>query len=158
MSMKSILVSNLCTKTRIRTIDNHILQCFSAFYEHPALIDEDSWKLIKNGEQRIMVDTDTMYLMKDMVCEWGHDPKSDIILTVKLTSTETDSDERMKRWNHLYEYSMKLKKAMNDHFDSKKLDSLTAQMSSASISDSAPAEKDSDDDDPKPESIPVVKE
>tara|TARA_B100000674_G_scaffold119332_1_gene90646 strand:- start:2721 stop:3203 length:483 start_codon:yes stop_codon:yes gene_type:complete len=152
--LKSILITNLCTKTRICTTDNHIIQCFSGFYEHPALIDQDSWHLVKHGNTNLMVDQDTMHLMEDMVCEWGFQPKSDTVLTLKLTSTKEDKDERIKHWNQLYKYSMDLKKAMAQHFDNDKIDELADQMKKTSISDSSLEDSDSACSDRKPEKTP----
>tara|TARA_Y100000817_G_C16814116_1_gene525620 strand:- start:343 stop:825 length:483 start_codon:yes stop_codon:yes gene_type:complete len=156
--LKSILITNVCTSVRIRTLDEHILQCFSGFYSHPALINEDAWHLVKHGNTKLMVDKDTMYLMENMVCEWGFQAKSDTILTLKLTSTIKDEEERIKHWNHLYEYSMNLRKAMTSHFDKDKMEDLTAQMKETSISDSSQELKDSACDDQKPEKTLVEKE
>ena len=154
--LTSILITNLCAGVRIRTLDDHIIQCFSAFYHHPALINEDAWHLMKHGNTKLMVDEDTMHLMEKMVCEWGFKPKSDTILTLKLTSSIKDKDERIKHWNQLYEYSMKLRSAMTKHFDKDKLDTLTDQLENVTISDSAQEDLDSTCDDPKPEKTPAT--
>ena len=154
--LKCILITNLCHTVRIRTTDDHIIQCFSAFYKHPALINEDSWHLTKHGNTKIMIDKDTMHLMKDMLCEWGFKAKSDIILTLKLTSTIADKEERIKQWNTLYEYSMKLRRAMASYFDKNKVvDSTINQMKNMSISDSSQEQKDSVCDDHTHEKIPA---
>ena len=58
----------------------------------------------------MMIDEDTMVIMKDMECEWGYKAKSDVILRCKLTSSIADEDERMKQWNKLYTFSMGVKK------------------------------------------------
>lgn len=155
--LKSILITNVCTGVRIRTLDEHIIQCFSGYYKHPALIDEDSWHLMKHGNTKLMVDKDTMHLMENMICEWGFQANSDTILTLKLTSTVKDKEERIKHWNQLYEYSMNLRKAMTSHFDSNKLDELTGQMKAVSICDSSQEVKDSACDDQKLEKTLVEK-
>ena len=140
---------------RIRTLDDHIIQCFSAFYHHPVLINEDAWHLMKYGKTKIMIDRDTMHLMEKMVCEWGFEPTSDTILTLKLTSTMKDKDERIKHWNQLYEYSVKLRSAMSKHFNKDKLDTLTNQLENITISGCGQEHSDSTCDDPKPEKTPV---
>lgn len=155
--MKSILITNRCTKVRIRTLDDHIIQCFSAFYSHPALINEDSWHMMKHGNTKMMVDNDTMHIMKDLLCEWGFEAKSDTILTLKLTSTVENENERTRRWNQIYKYSMNLKKAMTEHFDKDKMDELTDQLKTTSISDSSQEQKDSSCDDRTPGKIPEEK-
>ena len=101
-SIKSILITNLCTKCRIRTADEHVIQCFSGFYHHPALINEDAWHLVTTGNVKLMVDSDTMHVIEGMVCEWGFEAKSDVILTLKITSTIKDKDKRIAKWNELY--------------------------------------------------------
>ncbi len=136
-SPRSILITNLCTKTRIKTKDEHVIQCFSAYYKHPALIDESSWHLVKNGTQHILVDKDTLHLMKDMICEWGFDATSDTILTLKVTSTVMDKVKRLQQWNERYEYAMKLTKAMKAYFDhTKVIDVLAESVNNINLSDS----------------------
>ena len=54
------------------------------------MVKEDWWHLLKVGSEKVMIDEDTMVIMKDMECEWGYKAKSDVILTCKLTSTIAD--------------------------------------------------------------------
>lgn len=148
--MKSILITNRCTKTRIQTKDGHILQLFSAFYSHPAMVKEDWWHLLKVGSDKVMIDEDTMVIMKDMECEWGYEAKSDVILTCKLTSTIADEDERMKQWNKLYTFSMGVKKDINGAND---VNDLSKQLENTSISCK---DSGSDDNSATTESIPAT--
>ena len=103
--MKSFLITNLCTHVRIKTKDDHVLQAFSGFYQHPAMVNEDAWNLQKHGNVNILVDEDTMHIMKNMLCEFGYEATSDTILTCKLTSMIEDEEERKKQWNELYGYA-----------------------------------------------------
>tara|TARA_A100001015_G_scaffold318408_1_gene438224 strand:+ start:4096 stop:4578 length:483 start_codon:yes stop_codon:yes gene_type:complete len=155
--LKCILITNLCTKCRIRTADEHIIQCFSGFYKHPALINEDAWHLVKSGNVKLMVDSDTMHLMEGMVCDWGFDSKSDTVITMKLTSTIKDKDERIAKWNALYEYSMNLRSAMDSHYDSDKIDQVTDLLKKTTISDASQEDSDSVDGDHTPGKTPVEK-
>ena len=148
--MKSILITNRCTKTRIQTKDGHIIQAFSAFYSHPAMVKEDWWHLLKVGSEKVMIDEDTMVIMKDMECEWGYKAKSDVILTCKLTSTIADEDERMKQWNKLYTFSMGVKKDIDG---ANVVDDLSKQLEHTTISDK---DSDSGDSSATTESIPAT--
>lgn len=140
--MKSFLITNLCTKVRIQTKDEVVLQVFSGFYSHPALVNEDAWHLQKHGNLNIMVDEDTMYIMKHMLCEFGFDAKSDVILTCKLTSVLEDEEERNKQWNELYTYAKGVRKAASEFFDRQKVEDLSHAMDSITISENTDSDSD----------------
>ena len=50
--MKNFLLTNRCTKIRVKTSDNHTLKVFSVFYQHPALLHPDGWKLLNNEDKK----------------------------------------------------------------------------------------------------------
>jgi hypothetical protein len=154
--MKSFVITNLCTKTRISTKDNVILQLFSGFYSHPAMINEDGWHLFEANGKKILVDEDTLFIMKDMVCEWGCEATSDVLLTCKLTSSIEDESKRMKQWNDKYKYAMDIKKASEQFFDKNKLDDLSSQLEKITVS--ANTDLDSAENSEVPENIPVKQE
>lgn len=154
--MKSFLVTNLCTKTRISTKDDVILQLFSGFYSHPAMINEDGWHLFEANGKKILVDEDTLFIMKDMLCEWGCEATSDVLLTCKLTSSIEDESERMKQWNDKYKYSMDIRKASSQFFDKDKVDDLSNQLEKITVS--ANTDSDSVDNSEVLENIPEVQE
>ena len=133
--MKSFLITNLCTNVRIKTKDDHVLQAFSGFYQHPAMVNEDAWHLQKHGNVNILVDEDTMHIMKNMLCEFGYEATSDTILTCKITSVIEDKKERTKQWNELYKYAKNVRKAAADYFDKKKVSDLVSQLENTSISE-----------------------
>lgn len=138
--MKSFLISNLCTKFRVKLKDDNVLQCFSGFYEHPGMINEDAWHLVNANNVKVLVDRDTMHVMKDMVCEWGFSAAADTILTCKLTSTESDEKKRTQHWNALYEYAVSTRKAMAQHFSKSKMNELTDTLKSCTVADSSDPE------------------
>ena len=59
--MKDFLLTNRCTKIRVQTSDNHTLKVFSVFYQHPALLNPDGWKLLDH-QDKILVDENTLWL------------------------------------------------------------------------------------------------
>lgn len=154
--MKSFLITNLCTKTRISTKDDVILQVFSGFYSHPAMINEEGWHLFEANGKKILVDEDTLFIMKDMLCEWGCEATSDVLLTCKLTSSIEDETERMKQWNDKYKYAMDIRKASAQFFDKNKVDDLSSQLEKITVS--ANIDSDSADNSEVPENILVEQE
>ena len=154
--MKSFLITNLCTKTRISTKDDVILQVFSGFYSHPAMINEDGWHLFEANGKKILVDEDTLFIMKDMLCEWGCEATSDVLLTCELTSSIEDETERMKQWNDKYKYAMDIRKASAQFFDKDKVDDLSSQLEKINVS--ANIDSDSADNSEVPENILVEQE
>ena len=156
--MKSILITNLCTKTRVKMKDGHVIQLFSGFYNHPAMVKEDWWHLLKVGSERVLVDEDTLVIMKDMECEWGYEAKTDIILTCKLTSKISDEDERMQQWNKLYAFSLKLRKDIESSFKKTTVDDLTDQLNKTSLKDSTCKDSGSVDNSATTENIPATRD
>lgn len=124
MPPKSILIKNRTTKYKIKTGDGHLLHVFSAFYDHPAMLNEDGWTLMKG--MKILVDVDTMFLLESNISEFGW--SNDKLLTCKITS-ELKGDELTKHWNKLYKHSLRTKNRMSKHFDTKKISDLCSKLS-----------------------------
>ena len=114
------------------------------------MVKEDWWHLLKVGSEKVMIDEDTMVIMKDMECEWGYKAKSDVILTCKLTSTIADEDERMKQWNKRYTFSMGVKEDIDS---ANNVDDLSKQLEHTTISDK---DSDSGESSATTESIPAT--
>jgi len=131
--MSSFLTTNRCTRTRIKTNDNIILQAFSLFYDHPAMVNEEAWHMFTHGNTKVMVDKDTLEIMRDLECEYGFSPKTDTIITCKLTSRIVDDDERKKQMNQKYEYAKKIRTSIEKFFDGDKIAELTSTIDDMSL-------------------------
>lgn len=151
----AVMLTNMCTKTRIETADKHVIQLFSAFYSHPAMLTEDSWHLVKSGTLPILVDQDTMEIMKDLECEWGFDSKSDVILSLKLRCHITDPGKRKELLKHKLEYAKRTRGEIEHFFDKQKVEDLTKSMEETTIC-SERAVLDDCKNSPKLERIPEV--
>ena len=141
--MSSFLTTNRCTRTRIKTKDNIILQAFSLFYDHPAMVNEEAWHLFTHGNTKVMVDKDTLEIMRELECEYGFSPKNDTIITCKLTSRIVDDDERKKQMNQKYEYAKKIRTSIEKFFDGDKIAELTSTIDDMSLT--GICDQDSDD-------------
>lgn len=131
----SILLKNRLTKFKIKTKDSHLLHVFSVFYDHPAMINEDGWIMMKG--MKILVDVDTMFLLESNISEFGWN--KDKLLTCKVSS-ELKGDKLTKHWNKLYKHATRVRSRMKKHFDNDKVVEMLQDMS---ISHSKQAEKDS---------------
>lgn len=149
---QSFLLTNLCSKVRIKTADRHVIQAFSAFYSHPAMINEDAWHLIRSGTLPILVDNDTITIMKGLSCEWGFDATTDAILTLKLTCLEEEGEAREVLLKEKLEYAKRTKAEMDHFFDRAKVEELTTAMDAISCSE--PADSDLLENGPTLERIP----
>jgi len=106
------------------------------------MINEEAWHLQKHGNTNILVDEDTMFVMQNMVCEFGFEATSDTILTCKLTSTIEDEDERNIEWNTKYEYAKGVNKAAFNFFDKSKVEELADAMKQTTISENTDSDSD----------------
>ena len=131
----SILLKNRLNKFKIKTKDSHLLHIFSVFYDHPAMINEDGWVMMK--DMKILVDVDTMFLLESNISEFGWN--KDKLLTCKITSN-LEGDKLTKHWNKLYKHASRVRSRMKKHFDNDKVVELLGDLS---ISHSKQAEKDS---------------
>ena len=106
--MENFLLTNRCTRTRVKTEDNHTLKVFSVFYQHPALLDPADWKLFNAESEQVLMDKDTIYLLDKHLCEFGYEPKTGTILTCKITPIEkTDLD---KHWDEMLQFCLEVKR------------------------------------------------
>lgn len=129
----SFIAGNQCTQTRVKMKDGIVIQVFSLFYMHPGMINEESWHLISHGNFKVLVDEDTLVIMKDLQIEWGFKPRSDTIISCKLSTRIPEGDERKKQMHDKYEYAKKVRSSMNSFFDKKKIDDLSTAMNAISI-------------------------
>ena len=131
--MENFLLTNRCTRVRVKTSDNHTLKVFSVFYQHPALLHPDGWRLLDHGE-KILVDENTMWLLEHHECEFGHQPKDGTILTCKITPK--DKTDLNKHWDDMLQYCMEVKRDFAQFVDSKKVNELTDQLESLGVTES----------------------
>lgn len=150
--MKDFLLTNRCTKIRVQTSDNHTLKVFSVFYQHPALLNPDGWKLLDH-QDKILVDENTLWLLDKHVCEFGFSPKDGTILTCKITPKDTSNLE--KHWDDMLDYCIEVKKDFAQFVDAQKADELTNRLDQLKLkSDSQPACSDLATNDHMLEKIP----
>ena len=150
--MKDFLLTNRCTKIRVQTSDNHTLKVFSVFYQHPALLNPDGWKLLDH-QDKILVDENTLWLLDKHVCEFGFSPKDGTILTCKITPKDTSNPE--KHWDDMLDYCIEVKKDFAQFVDAQKADELTNRLDQLKLkSDSQPACSDLATNDHMLEKIP----
>jgi len=153
--MENFLLTNRCTKIRVQTSDNHTLKVFSVFYQHPALLSPDGWKLLDHGE-KILVDENTLWLLEQHECEFGYQPKDGTILTCKITpKTKDDLD---KHWDDMLQYCLEVKRDFAQFVDSQKVDELTNKLDDLKVKSDSPQEcSDHSSNDHTPEKIPEEK-
>ena len=150
--MEQYLLTNRCTKVRVKTSDGHTLKVFSVFYEHVALLDPDSWSLLDVGE-KILVDVDTKWLLSRHECEFGYAPKDGTVLTCKITPL--DKSDLQKHWNDMLDYCIQVKKEFAEFVDSKKVDDLTEKLDDLKVkSESEQGSEDQKPTDRDTETIP----
>ncbi len=126
--MKNFLLTNQCTKVRVQTSDKHTLKVFSVFYQHPALIQPDGWKLLDHGEQ-ILVDENTLWLLEKHECEFGYQPKDGTILTCKITPKgKTTPAELDEHWDDMLAYCTEVKGDFARFVDDNKVEELTDKL------------------------------
>jgi hypothetical protein len=139
---KDFLLINRCTKTRVKTADDHTLKVFSAFYQHPRLLEPEGWTLLNMGDDKILVDVDTIHLLDQHECELGYEPKTGTILTCKITPKHTEDLD--KHWDEILQYCLKVKEDFAKFCDVSNIKS-----------DPLPADSDSSNDDHKLENAPI---
>lgn len=148
---KDFLLINRCTKTRVKTSDDHTLKVFSAFYQHPGLLDPDGWTLLTIGDDQLLVDVDTIHILDQHECELGYEPKTGTVLTCKITPKNTEDLE--KHWDTILQHCLSVKEDFAKFCDqqdvSKQLENMKLK------SDPSPADSDSSNDDHKLENAPT---
>ena len=63
--MNTVTLNNLLINTKIKLKDDVILLALSLFYNHPKLLSEEGWVMLKVGSEKILVDKDTMHVLDD---------------------------------------------------------------------------------------------
>ena len=156
--MKDFLLTNRCTKIRVQTSDKHTLKVFSVFYQHPALLHPDGWKLLDHGD-KILVDENTLWLLEQHECEFGYQPKEGTILTCKITPKgKTTPKELDEHWDDMLAYCSEVKCDFAKFVDENKVEELTDQLDDMKVkSDSQLGELDRASTDHTLENIPVEK-
>jgi hypothetical protein len=152
--MKDFLLTNRCTKVRVQTSDNHTLKVFSIFYQHPALLHPDGWKLLDHGE-KILVDENTLWVLEQHECEFGYQPKDGTILTCKITPKgKTTPKELNDHWDEMLVYCTEVKGDFAKFVDGAKVEELVDKLDATTLkvkSDSQPADLDLSSNDHTPE-------
>lgn len=150
--MKDFLLTNRCTKVRVQTSDQHTLKVFSIFYQHPALLHPDGWKLLDHGE-KILVDENTLWLLEQHECEFGYQPKDGTILTCKITPKgKTTPKELNDHWDEMLAYCTEVKGDFAKFVDKTKVEELTDKLDDLKVkSDSQPVDSDLSSNDRMPE-------
>ena len=152
--MKDFLLTNRCTKIRVQTSDKHTLKVFSVFYQHPALLHPDGWKLLDHGD-KILVDENTLWLLEKHECEFGYQPKDGTILTCKITPKgKTTPKELEEHWDDMLAYCSEVKGDFAKFVDSAKVEELADKLDATTLevkSDSQPDDSDLVSNDHMPE-------
>lgn len=123
--MEDFLLINRCTRIRVQTTDKHTLKVFSAFYQHPALLHPDGWKLLDHGD-KVLVDENTMWLLEQHECEFGYQPSDGTILSCKITPK--DKSNLQKHWDDMLEYCLEVKGDFAKFVDDSKVKELTDKL------------------------------
>jgi hypothetical protein len=143
MPSETVLVANQCRAFRVETKDKVQLRVFSMFYPHPGMVEEEGWKIFQMDKDKILVDENTLYVLERNINEFGFEPKSDTIISCKLTK-EGSQEEIDAHWDDMKKYGEELK---TDYSNFKKADPTTALSELSLIDDSdhkesAPVEKE----------------
>ena len=141
MPSETFVVANQCQAYRVETKDKVQLRVFSMFYPHPGMVKEEGWKIFKLGKDQILVDENTLYVLERNTNEFGFDPKSDTIISCKLTK-EGRQEDLDSHWDDMKQYGQELK---TDYKNFNKTMNDLSEMSLTDKSDrkeSAPAKKE----------------
>ena len=119
--MQTATLKNLLPNSKVKLSDDNLVLLLSIFYNHPRLLNEDGWKLLKVGSENILIDMDTAYIAKDKEIEliWNKDH----ITHIKLTSNLKE-DALKEHWKNMLTYAAGVQRDMNAHFDKDKVDEL----------------------------------
>ena len=128
--MNKATLRNLLPNAKVRLSDNQEVLLLSIFYNHPLMLSEDGWTLLKIGSENILVDKDTIQVIDK--CEIELKWEKDHIVGLELTSN-LKGDELKRQWDDLVEFSKQVKKEISLHFDKDKVDDLCNQMDEVKI-------------------------
>ena len=152
--MNTATLKNLLPNSKVRLADNNLVLIVSIFYNHPRLLSEDGWSLLKVGSENILIDTDTAHIakVKEIQLIWDKDH----ITHLKFTSN-LKGDALKQHWEEMLQYAGNVQRDMNAHFDKKKVDELCDALSDISVSKDD-ACSDLEETDRAPEKILPTKE
>lgn len=130
--LNTTTIKNLLPNAKMRLKDNHLVLLISFFYNHPNLLSEDGWSLIKIGSENILIDKDTLQVCEgcEMTLEWNKDHINGVKLKSPLKGEELE-----EHWKKTVEFCENVRKDMNCHFDSDKIEELTSSMAETKITD-----------------------
>ena len=144
--MNTAILRNLLPNSKVKLADNNLVLLLSIFYNHPRLLAEDGWKLLKIGSENILIDTDTAFIVAGKKVELVWD--KDHITHLKLTSA-LQGDALKKHWEEMLQYASNVQRDMTAHFDKSKIDQLCDSLSSVSVKEVS-SSSDLDDTDRVP--------
>ena len=129
--LNTTTIQNLLPNAKMRLKDNNLVLLISFFYPHPNLISESGWSLIKIGSENILIDKDTLQVCEgcEMTLKWNKDH----IDAVKLKSP-LHGEELKKHWDKTVKFCENVRKDMNCHFDTDKIEELTSSMAETKLS------------------------
>ncbi len=127
----SITLPNKLPDKKVKLGDGVVLKLFSIFYTHPFLLDEDGWKLLNLGEEKILVDTDSLHVFGDCDVTLKYDMEH--ITHVNLRS-HLKGDELNGLFDDMLKYSKQVRADMNSHYDPDKVSELTSALNTIKIS------------------------
>lgn len=130
--LNTTTIQNLLPNAKMRLKDNNLVLLISFFYNHPNLLSEDGWSLIKIGSENILIDKDTLQVCEgcEMTLEWNKDHINGVTLKSNLQGEELE-----KHWEKTVKFCENVRKDMNCHFDTVKIEELTSSMAETKIND-----------------------
>lgn len=141
--MNTATLKNLLPNSKIKLADNNLVLIVSIFYNHPRLLSEDGWSLLKVGSENILIDMDTAHIAKDKEIQliWNKDH----ITHLKFTSS-LKGDSLKQHWEDMLKYAGNVQRDMTAHFDKTKVDELCDALSDITVSkdDVSPAPSETD--------------
>ena len=152
--MNTTTLKNLLPNSKIKLADNNLVLIVSIFYNHPRLLSEDGWKLLKVGSENILIDMDTAFIAKDKEIELIWDKNH--ITHMKLTST-LSGDALKQHWEDMLTYAGNVQRDMTAHYDRNKVEELCDVLNDMSVSKDD-ACSDLEETDRAPEKILPTKE
>lgn len=128
--MNTATLKNLLPNSKVKLADGNVVLLLSIFYNHPRLLQEDGWKLLKVGSENILIDTDTAYIFKEKDIEliWNKDH----ITHIKLTS-HLSNEALKKHWEDMVSYASNVQRDMTAHFDKSKVNDLCDSLNQITI-------------------------
>jgi len=128
----SLTLPNKLPNKKVKLGDGTVLKLFSLFYTHPYLLNEDGWKLLNLGEEKLLVDTDSLHVFGNCEIRLKYDKEH--ITNVNLTSN-LKGDELASLFDEMLNYSKQVRADMNSHYDPDKVSEL--DLSSLKLTESS---------------------